>query len=583
MAEEDLTLRMRAAGAREAEDDVDDVGDAVERTRKKIRRVNTDARRSAVGVGVFTRAIQVMQTRAIIAAVVVGVLAVGIAAATPAILLFAGALTTAGLIAVPVFLLIAGAVGRFTETVDTAGSAAGQLQNVLKNFSRIWKEVVAPGADIALRGAADALVALMPVVKSLSGPLTTFAGFVSDAMISTAQGLNDLSPQLAAFIDEVGPFLTQAGPAVVSLTAFLLKLGTAGIPVLSVLVGWLVDLSDWMNQAVVDVTAFFKSATFSEGVATVFDNVAIAAEYVAAVVEDLAGITAQLYGEIEPLVPLVGAALVGVLVVTAETLDWLNKNFDGVAEVLVPLTAAVLAGVAAWKAFLIIQFVVKQVQAMIYLFKAWRAGTLLLTAAQLGLNTALIANPIGLIVVALAALAAGLYVAYKRSETFRRIIDGAFRWIKQNWPLLVGILTGPFGMATVLIVKNFETLINRVIKTVNSVIGAFNKLPGPDIGKIGLLGDNGANPAIIGANTNARKGQPGVTPMGHLARGGLIRRGGPYEVGERGRETLHLPAGSRVTPHGEMEYVSVPINFVMDSEVVARKVFRVSIKKKSTR
>jgi hypothetical protein len=54
------------------------------------------------------------------------------------------------------------------------------------------------------------------------------------------------------------------------------------------------------------------------------------------------------------------------------------------------------------------------------LIKAWRAGTLLATAAQLGLNTALIANPIGLVVAGIAALGAAFFIAYKKSDTFRR-------------------------------------------------------------------------------------------------------------------------------------------------------------------
>jgi hypothetical protein len=57
---------------------------------------------------------------------------------------------------------------------------------------------------------------------------------------------------------------------------------------------------------------------------------------------------------------------------------------------------------------------------------AWAAGTAAVTAAQWLLNAALTANPIGIVVVAIAALVAGLIIAYKKSDTFRRIVDGAF-------------------------------------------------------------------------------------------------------------------------------------------------------------
>ncbi|MGI9116386.1 MAG: hypothetical protein ACR2JV_01965 [Gaiellales bacterium] len=61
---------------------------------------------------------------------------------------------------------------------------------------------------------------------------------------------------------------------------------------------------------------------------------------------------------------------------------------------------------------------------------AAKAATIVWTAAQWLLNAALTANPIGLVVVAIAALAAGLIIAYRESETFRGIVNTAFAAIK---------------------------------------------------------------------------------------------------------------------------------------------------------
>jgi hypothetical protein len=47
------------------------------------------------------------------------------------------------------------------------------------------------------------------------------------------------------------------------------------------------------------------------------------------------------------------------------------------------------------------------------------------TAAQWALNAALTANPIGVVIALLVALAAGLVIAYKNSETFRDVVDKA--------------------------------------------------------------------------------------------------------------------------------------------------------------
>ena len=61
---------------------------------------------------------------------------------------------------------------------------------------------------------------------------------------------------------------------------------------------------------------------------------------------------------------------------------------------------------------------------------AAEAGTTGLALAQAALNAVLEANPIGLVVAALAALAAGLTTAYKTSETFRNAVNSAFSTVK---------------------------------------------------------------------------------------------------------------------------------------------------------
>ena len=69
--------------------------------------------------------------------------------------------------------------------------------------------------------------------------------------------------------------------------------------------------------------------------------------------------------------------------------------------------------------------------AMTAAHKAAEAGTTGLKVAQAGLNAVLSANPIGLVVAALAALAAGLVTAYQTSETFRNAVNSAFASVKK--------------------------------------------------------------------------------------------------------------------------------------------------------
>lgn len=138
---------------------------------------------------------------------------------------------------------------------------------------------------------------------------------------------------------------------------------------------------------------------------------------------------------------------------------------------------------------------------------AWTVATYAFAVAQLvvvgvikglilvikGLGLALkflFTNPIGLAILALVAIGVALYMAWKRSETFRNIVKGAmnavkdvavavgnwfagpfvrfftetipnaFRtvldWVKRNWPWILGALTGPIGLAVVYIIKHWD-------------------------------------------------------------------------------------------------------------------------------
>ncbi|MGZ4663586.1 MAG: hypothetical protein ACXV5Q_00670 [Frankiaceae bacterium] len=151
--------------------------------------------------------------------------------------------------------------------------------------------------------------------------------------------------------------------------------------------------------------------------------------------------------------------------------------FAGVAKVLVPLTGFLrdhktIAGALA--------VVVISLVAAFKIYKTYLAAVALATkayaAVQAELNIVLDANPIGVIIVALAALAAGIIYAYTHSETFRKVVKTAldavktaaefvFNFFKDHWPLLLGILTGPFGLAIGLIIQNFDA-VKRVAKTV---------------------------------------------------------------------------------------------------------------------
>lgn len=74
--------------------------------------------------------------------------------------------------------------------------------------------------------------------------------------------------------------------------------------------------------------------------------------------------------------------------------------------------------------------VIGKMGALIGITAAETAATEGATGAQVGLNAALLANPIGLIVIGIVALVAAFVLAWKHSETFRTIVTGAFDAVK---------------------------------------------------------------------------------------------------------------------------------------------------------
>lgn len=94
-------------------------------------------------------------------------------------------------------------------------------------------------------------------------------------------------------------------------------------------------------------------------------------------------------------------------------------------------------------------------------------------AVQWVLNAALSANPIGLVVVGLVALAAGLVFAYKKSETFRNIVNAAFAAIKVVVSAVVGWFAKYVPQVFSAVASAVRTYVN-VYKTV--VTAAFNAI-----------------------------------------------------------------------------------------------------------
>lgn len=137
-----------------------------------------------------------------------------------------------------------------------------------------------------------------------------------------------------------------------------------------------------------------------------------------------------------------------------------------------------------------IQLIASGIKAVATSTKVAAAATKVWAAVQWLLNLAMDANPIGLVVIAIGLLVAGIIIAWKNSKTFRDIVTGAFNaikkvvvavvgtvvdFVKNHWRLLLAILGGPFGLAIALITKYWRQIYNAVSAAISWVLNFVKK------------------------------------------------------------------------------------------------------------
>lgn len=114
---------------------------------------------------------------------------------------------------------------------------------------------------------------------------------------------------------------------------------------------------------------------------------------------------------------------------------------------------------------------------LVVAFLAWAVSAGAAAVATIAATWPIIA--IGLAVAALAALVVIHF------DTIKRWVMGVFNWIKTNWPLLLAILTGPFGLAALAIARNWQSIKagatavkDWIVAKFNAVVDFITGLPG---------------------------------------------------------------------------------------------------------
>jgi phage-related protein len=326
-----------------------------------------------------------------------------------------------------------------TEIGKVNKALGDQMTGSQKASMAIRKAAVPAGLALAALGAAAISCAKAAAEDEaaqvkLAGVLQRTAGASDAAVRSTEDYIEKLSLATGVADDQLRPAMAKLATATGSVTEAQQGLAVA------------LDISAATGKSVDQVSKALAKAYAGNGSALAklipgINEAAVKSGDFATINKELARLTGGAAAEaantaagqykifqltLQETQEEIGMALLPVLKQLAPVLvnvaTFVKENTDLIVKLgaVVGALAATVVGVnAAMTAYQAISSIVKVATT------AW-------TVAQVALNFALTANPIGIVVVAIAALVAGLILAYRNSETFRNIVDQVFAAVKRT-------------------------------------------------------------------------------------------------------------------------------------------------------
>ena len=303
---------------------------------------------------------------------------------------------------------------KMATSYKTVGEAMDGLQETLANKLQPAWQAMSKIAIGAISGIIDKIGSMNfdSVLASIGRFFSPFSALIMNIKTQLSSlGKGDSMSGLSSVFQGVGSVLqtiwslvgSLANVAFVNLIGIAQKVGSAFNSVFGG--GKISGVFDGIKQAVTDFgyAAMGAITTVSNVIAnlpwtTIFDGVKIA----------LTGVVAVM----KPIAALVKAAFANDIV----------KSF----------AVAIAAGVAAFRGYMIISSIVG-------FLKSFSIAEAAATAAQWALNVAMDANPIGLIVGAIAAVVAGLVYFFTQTQTGQNLWAGFVSWLQGAWQGLVGV------------------------------------------------------------------------------------------------------------------------------------------------
>jgi hypothetical protein len=153
-------------------------------------------------------------------------------------------------------------------------------------------------------------------------------------------------------------------------------------------------------------------------------------------------------------------------------------------------------------------------------------------------------------------------------------VQAAFNWVKRNWPLLLAIITGPIGVATLAVIRNWDTLKGAATSLYNWVTGKFEAIGSffsgiatTISGAVGRIVDAIKTPinAVIGAWNRLEFSVPSFTlPKVHVPGTSIDFGGGTY-----GGQTIGFPNIPKLAAGGVLTSPTLFVGGEAGTEIVS--------------
>lgn len=252
-----------------------------------------------------------------------------------------------------------------------------------------------------------------------------------------------IGERLRPAIERMTPLISRAGAAI---AGFVTNFGTGGGGAIGRFTGMLSRLGSVVASGLGSALQWIAPhvRTFASSMAGLAPQ---AKELASAVGSFLMAAFRAARPYLEAAARVLGVVLVAALKALPPILSVVMSNLRMALGVLRPMLPLVAGLAAAFVVYRGVMFAAGLAT------KAWVVITKAAAIAQRVFNAAMRMNPIGLVITALIALGAGMVLAYKKSETFRRIVNAAWAGIKAAaaatvawfrntaWPWLKGAFT----------------------------------------------------------------------------------------------------------------------------------------------